>query len=100
MLTEAEVDHIAKLARIELSPELKERMKRDLSSILGYVEQLESVDTGGVEPLYQVTGLENGARPDEHVGDWPMGEALSKLLIEQAPHHEERFVKVKSVKNK
>ncbi len=100
MLTDTEVDHIAKLARIELSPELKERMKKDLSSILGYVEQLESVDTAGVEPLYQVTGLQNQARPDEHIGDWPMDEELSRLLIEQAPHHEERYVKVKSVKKK
>lgn len=100
MLTDHEVEHIAKLARIELSGDLKERIKKDLSSILDYVEQLESVDVAGVDPLYQVTGLQNQTRPDKHRGDWPMDEGLSRLLVQQAPEHEGRYVKVKSVKAK
>jgi aspartyl-tRNA(Asn)/glutamyl-tRNA(Gln) amidotransferase subunit C len=100
MLTDAEVAHIAKLARIELDDAMRERMKKDLSSILGYVDQLNAVDTAGTEPLYQVTGLQNAARPDEHRGDWPMDARLLELLVGQAPHHEGRQVKVKSVKKK
>lgn len=100
MLTDHEVDHIIKLARIELSPELRERMKKDLSSVLDYIALLEKADTSGVEPLYQVTGLQNQTRPDEHRNDWPMDKALSELLITQAPHHEDRHLKVKSVKAK
>jgi aspartyl-tRNA(Asn)/glutamyl-tRNA(Gln) amidotransferase subunit C len=100
MLTDKEVDHIAKLARIELDENLRERMKKDLGSILGYVEQLEKVDTAGVEPLYQVTGLQNSVRADEHRGDWPMDAKLTELLVGQAPHKHERYVKVKSVKSK
>jgi aspartyl-tRNA(Asn)/glutamyl-tRNA(Gln) amidotransferase subunit C len=75
-------------------------MKKDLSSILGYIDQLNAVDTGDVEPLYQVTGLENATREDEHKGDWPMTERLAELLVGQAPHRDGPFVKVKSVKTK
>jgi aspartyl-tRNA(Asn)/glutamyl-tRNA(Gln) amidotransferase subunit C len=100
MLTDKELDHIAKLARIELSDALRERMKKDLSSILGYVDQLNAVDTSSVQPLYQVTGLQNTAREDAHRGDWPMTEKLVDLLVGQAPHREGSFVKVKSVKSK
>ena len=100
MLTDAEISHIAKLARIELSDELRGRMQKELSSILGYIDQLKTVDTSGVEPLYQVTGLQNGARPDEHRGDWPMSDRLTELLVGQAPHREERYVKVKNIKHK
>lgn len=100
MLTDTEVSHIAKLARVELDDALRARMKKDLSSILGYVEQLEKVETSGVVPLYQVTGLENQARTDEHKGTWPMTAKLAELLVGQAPHHHDGFVKVKSVKSK
>lgn len=100
MLTKEQVDHIAVLARIELDDAMRERMKKDLSSILGYVDQLSRVDTSGVEPLYQVTGLENQTRADEHRNDWPMDAKLSELLVGQAPHQHERSVKVKSVKTK
>ncbi|HTP56800.1 MAG TPA: Asp-tRNA(Asn)/Glu-tRNA(Gln) amidotransferase subunit GatC [Candidatus Paceibacterota bacterium] len=100
MLTDTEVDHIAKLARIELDDALRARMKKDLTSILGYVEQLESVDASGVEPLYQVTGLENQARADEHHATWPMDAELARLLVGQAPHTHDGYVKVKSVKSK
>lgn len=98
MLSDAEVNKIAKLARIELDDALRARMKKDLSSVLGYVEQLNAVDTSGVEPLFQVTGLQNAARPDEHRGDWPMTGTLADLLVGQAPHKLDGYIKVKSVK--
>lgn len=99
MLTDQEINHITKLARLELPEELRDRMKKDLSSILGYIEQLERVDTAGVEPLYQVTGLQNGVRPDGGKRQWVMDDVLSALLIEQAPHHRERYVQVKAIKS-
>ena len=100
MLTDTEINHIAKLSRIELDDALKVRMRRDLTAILGYVEQLESVDTSGVQPLYQVTGLQNQARADHHNGTWPMTATLADLLVGQAPHQHDGLVKVKSVKSK
>lgn len=99
MLTDKELDHIAKLARIELAEDLRERMKKDLSSILGYVEQLESVDTSGVDPLYQVTGLENQTRSDE-LRTLVDPARRTELLVKQAPHSEGPYIKVEGVKKK
>ena len=99
MLTDAEISHIAKLARIELTDDMRERMKRDLTKVLDYIALLEKADTSGVEPLYQVTGLQNQTRPDERRGDFVMDAKLLEYLVGQAPHSQERFVKVKSVKS-
>ncbi len=100
MLTDKEVNHIAKLARIELDDEMRERMKKDLSEVLAYIDQLERVDTAGVELLYQVTGLQNQTRPDERRKDFVMDDTLLEYLVKQAPSHHERLIKVKSVKSK
>ncbi len=97
MLNNKEIKHIAQLARIELDEKTEEKLKKELSSVLDYVNQLNTVNTDGVEPLYQTTGLVNALRADEHRGDFVVDEKLDNLLIGQAPHTEKRFVKVKSV---
>lgn len=99
-MTAEEIDHIAKLARIELDHEHKQQFKKELSSILDYIAALNAVDTSGIQPLYQVTGLADQTRPDEYRGDFVMDGRLTQWLIEQAPMHEGRLVKVKSVKSK
>lgn len=99
MLSDKEIQHIADLARIELTDNEKEKFKKDLSSILDYINQLNEADTSGVEPLYQTTGLVNSMRSDDPRGDFKMDETLNELLIGQAPYKKERFVKVKSVLN-
>lgn len=65
MLTQAEVRHIAKLAKIELSEAEVERLAPQISGILDYFAILEEVDTEGVTETSQVTGLESVTRPDE-----------------------------------
>jgi aspartyl-tRNA(Asn)/glutamyl-tRNA(Gln) amidotransferase subunit C len=100
MLTDSEIAHIAKLARIELTDETRTRMKKDLSKVLDYIALLEKADTSGVEPLFQVTGLQNQTRPDEHRGDFTVDASLLEYLVGQAPHTKERFIKVKSIKKK
>ena len=45
-----DVEHVARLARLELSEADKERMRRELDSILSYIDKLRAVDTEGVEP--------------------------------------------------
>ncbi|MDP2647884.1 MAG: Asp-tRNA(Asn)/Glu-tRNA(Gln) amidotransferase subunit GatC [Candidatus Yanofskybacteria bacterium] len=100
MLTDKELQHIADLARISLDSKEKNKIEKELSSILGYVEKLNKADTVGIEPLYQTTGLINSFRPDSHRDDFPMDEKLNELLIGQAPHKESKFIKVKSVLKK
>lgn len=63
-LTKEEVLHIAKLARLELKEEEVEKFRTQLSEILEYVGQLQKVKTEGVEPISQITGLENVMRED------------------------------------
>ena len=100
MLTDKEIDHIAKLARLDLDHAHKEKFKKELSLILGYIEKLNEVDAAGVETLYQVTGLQNVTRLDEHRGDFVIDETLAGYLVGQAPMHRDGFVKVRSVKAK
>ena len=97
MLSDTELDHIAKLARINIEPEKREQLKKDLSAILEYIEKLNKADTSSVEPLYQTTGLINATRADESREEFPMTEKLEELLIGQTPNRKERFVKVKSI---
>ncbi len=105
MLTDKEIKHIAILARIKISEKEEKSLKKDLSSILEYIEKLNEVDTTGIEPLYQTTGLVDAFRSDEPRGEFKMsaeggsasGGDMNEKLIGQAPHKENRFIKVKSV---
>ena len=64
-LSRTDVLKLAALSRLKLSDQEIERLQQELSQILGYVEILNSSDTDGLEPTYQVTGLKNVSRPDE-----------------------------------
>ncbi len=80
-LTKDQVLHIAKLARLELTPEEVTKMTKELSSILQYVAVLSELDTSGVEPTAQVTGQKNVFREDVIV---PSG-ALPVALLQCSP---------------
>lgn len=94
MLTIEQVEHIAKLARLELTREEKEMYSSQLSSILDYVKKLNEVNTDGVEETSQVTGLINAMREDEPV---KAREELIRDILSNAPDKEEGLFKVKSV---
>jgi aspartyl-tRNA(Asn)/glutamyl-tRNA(Gln) amidotransferase subunit C len=59
-----DVLHLAQLSKLELADAEIDGLRTDISNILGYVEQLNKLDTSGVEPTYQVTGLSNVWRDD------------------------------------
>ena len=84
---------LAQLSRLKLTDEEIERFREELSSILDYVEVLDKVDTKGLEPTYQVTGLKNVMRRDE-VKDY---QAKPKELMKKAPAVEKNQFKVKRV---
>ncbi|HIA91830.1 TPA: Asp-tRNA(Asn)/Glu-tRNA(Gln) amidotransferase subunit GatC [Candidatus Saccharibacteria bacterium] len=60
-----DVRYVAALSKLDLTDEEVETYKTELSTILGYVDKLQEIDTDGVEPTAQVTGLVNVFRPDE-----------------------------------
>lgn len=76
-LTKEEVKHVAKLANLTLTEAEIEKFQKQLSAVLGYVEILSQVQTAGVEPTSQVTGLENVLREDKADSCLSQTEALS-----------------------
>jgi len=65
MLTEDEVRHVAKLARIDLTDNDVKKFSKQLSDVLDYMDILSDVDTDDVEMTNQVTGIKNAMRKDE-----------------------------------
>lgn len=76
-LTLDEVRWVAHLARLELSDAELETMTRQLSSIVDYVNQLQQVDTEGVEPLAHALEVHNVFRADERDPSLPVDAALA-----------------------
>jgi aspartyl-tRNA(Asn)/glutamyl-tRNA(Gln) amidotransferase subunit C len=93
-LTRQEVEHIANLARLELTEKEKEKFTEQLSAVLGYVKKLQKVDLSKVEPTAQVTELKNVTRPDEVK---KCDEKTMAKLIASAPERVDNLVKVKAV---
>ncbi len=63
-ITTDDVRHLAQLSNLQLSDDEVANLQTDLGNILNYIDQLGALDTTGVEPTYQVTGLENVWRDD------------------------------------
>lgn len=92
-LSREDILALARLSRLRLSEEEIARLQEELSDVLTYVETLENVDVAGLEPTYQVTGLENVSRPDT-VKDYGY---TPDDLLKNAPEIKDRQFKVKRV---
>lgn len=91
-ISEQEVRHIAMLGRLKPSDEEVKLFSEQLSSIIGYVEQLNEVNTTDVEPTAHALPVSNVFRPDEpHV---PLG---PDQALKNAPQREGSFFGVPKV---
>lgn len=63
-ITQEELRHVAKLARLPLTEEQEAKYLPQLESILDYFDILKKTDTSKTEPTYQTTGLKNVTRED------------------------------------
>lgn len=91
-LSKTQVEHVANLAKLSLTPAEVKKFQQQLSQILDYVEILNQVETTGVESTSQVTGLENVFREDES------GPCLSKEeALSGAKSKEKDMFKVKAI---
>ena len=63
-ITKDLVQYLESLGRLELSPEDEEKTQKALGDILGYFDQLNELDTEGVEPLSHAAGVVNVTRED------------------------------------
>ena len=78
-----DVLHLAQLSSLRLASDEVDALQQDLSNIVGYIEQLGELDTTGIEPTYQVTGLSNVWRDDVVDQSGVTREQLLALATEQ-----------------
>ena len=71
-----DVNYVAQLARLKLSPDEQQQLGAQLGDILGYIEKLKEVDVSGVEPTAHPFPLVNITRPDETRPSLPHEEAM------------------------
>jgi aspartyl-tRNA(Asn)/glutamyl-tRNA(Gln) amidotransferase subunit C len=91
-ITIKDVEHVAALARLELSEQEKEQFTEQLNAILKYAEQLEKLDTEGVEPTSHAMPLVNVMRKDESRPSYPI-----EKVLKNAPDEEDGQFKVPAV---
>lgn len=92
-ISREDVLHLAQLSSLKLTDDEIVGLQTDISNILGYVELLGQLNTEGVEPTYQVTGLSNVWR-DDSVIDYGLSR---EDLLRLAPETTENSVKVPKV---
>ena len=91
-ISQQEVEHVAHLARLHLSPEELRTMTTQLDMILSYVAKLDELDTSSVEPTTHALSVTNAFRQDEVKPSLTQREALAT-----APEHDEAFFVVPRV---
>jgi len=87
-----DVEHVAKLARLDLSEEEKQTYMKQLNAILQYADKLNELDTDQVEPTSHVMELVNVTREDERRSSWPI-----EQVMKNAPEEDEGQFKVPAV---
>lgn len=96
-VTVEDVERVAELAHLELAPQETGRMLRDLNAILDYVAELNELDTGGVEPLAQVSELGGAVGPGPLRPDQVAPSLQRAAVMSQAPETDQVFFKVPKV---
>jgi aspartyl-tRNA(Asn)/glutamyl-tRNA(Gln) amidotransferase subunit C len=89
MITKADVEHVARLARLQLSAAESARMQQQLNAILEYIDKLRALDTAGVEPTSHAVPLVNVVREDEIRPPLPQD-----AMLANAPDRAGEFVRV------
>ena len=92
MITTKDVEHVAKLARLELTEDEKEMFTHQLGDVLAHVEKMNEVDTVGVEPMNHPIDFVNVMREDNIIY-----ENTREELMSNAPDVEGEFFKVPKI---
>ena len=97
-ITQKDVEYVAALANLQLSPAERERMEKDLNSILDYIDMLSEVDTSNVEPMAQVQNVSaNGPAVDPLRADELRACLPRELALKNAPQSDGAFFRVPKV---
>jgi aspartyl-tRNA(Asn)/glutamyl-tRNA(Gln) amidotransferase subunit C len=95
-VTVEDVERVAELAHLELTPEETTGMQRDLNAILDYIAELNELDTTGVAPLAQVSELSDAA-PSVPRADTIEPSLARAAVMSEAPETDQVFFKVPKV---
>src|SRR3954451_13819501 len=104
-IAEKDVAYVADLAHLDLTAEERARMVKDLNSILGYIDQMNELDTSNVPPMAQVSdrfGTDAKKQGSERIAyamreDEVRASLPHDLALANAPYKDENFVKVPKV---
>ena len=91
-ISKEDIEHVAKLARLELNDKEKEKFTQELGAILNYVAELNQTDTSNVAEVGQISGLANIARADEVTN-----KNNREKMLANAAEQKDGFIKVKKV---
>ena len=92
MITIKDVEHVAKLARLELTEEEKEKFTKQLGDVLKHVDAMNEVDTSNVEPMAHAIDFVNVMRDDK-----VYYEQTKEELMKNAPDEENGFFRVPKI---
>ena len=96
-VTVEDVQRVAELAHLELTPEETGSMLHDLNAILDYVAELNQLDTSGLAPLDQVSELGNSVSAGSLRPDEPRPSLDRSTVMAEAPDSDQAFFKVPKV---
>ena len=89
IISDETIEYVGILAKLELSGEEKEQAKKDMGSMLDYIDKLNELDTSGVEPMSHVFPVNNVFREDVVTnGD------NHEAMLANAPQQKEQSYKV------
>lgn len=91
-ISKKEVEHVALLARLQLSEEEANIYTEQLNSILGWVDKLNQLDVSGIEPTAHVLPIANVFREDKVTTSFPMEKVLAN-----APDVKDSFFRVPKI---
>ena len=86
-INQEQAEYVAGLSRLEMAPEELQRFADQMSGIVSYFDKLNELDTSGVPPLTNPSGLENSFRPDELRPSLPREQALANSPEQTRGHY-------------
>lgn len=91
-ITEKEIEHVANLARLNLTSEEKIKLTKELADIINFADKLNELDTQGVEPMAHILDISNVFRKDEVRPSFDR-----EAILSNAPTKEDGCIKVPKI---
>jgi len=94
MITGKDIEHLASLARLKITPESVEPFAHQIDEILNYVQDIQKISNSAGDSLKHKGFIKNVARPDVITND---PGSYTKAILDSAPDQESGFIAVKKI---